>query len=93
MGSINRWFYEGLAGIKKIEPGYKAFAISPYFPQDPWLIKAKIDTNYGLISFMAEKTDNKIFYEITVPCGTTAHLYLQNGNTVKFGSGSYTYSE
>lgn len=93
MGSINRWFYEGLAGIKKLEPSYKVFTISPYFPQDTWLIKAKIDTNYGIISFMTEKTENKIVYEITVPCGTTAHLNLQNGKTVTFGSGSYTYSE
>ncbi|MBO5008135.1 MAG: family 78 glycoside hydrolase catalytic domain [Clostridia bacterium] len=90
MGSLTRWFFEGLAGIRKTAPGYKAFEIKPYLPEDMTFVNAKLDTNYGLISVKISKTDKGLKYDLSVPCGTTARLYLPGGEAMELESGKYS---
>lgn len=89
MGSITRWFFEGLAGIRKTALGYKAFEIKPYLPEGMTFVKARVDTNYGMISVEINKTDEGLKYDISVPCGTTARLYLPSGEEMELESGKY----
>ncbi len=93
MGSTSRWLYEALAGIKATDVGYKAFSIKPYFPETVNYIKCKIDTNYGVICLNCKKSSKEITYEIDVPCGTEALLYLQNGEKKQLESGKHFITE
>lgn len=90
MGSINTWFYEHLAGIKRTAPGFKTFRIDPYIPQEMDWAEGRQDTPYGLISFRWEKTADGLKYTLKVPCGTTATLCTPKGEERSLPAGEYT---
>ncbi len=81
MGSVTAWFYQGLAGIKNMSPGYRSFDIEPYLPQGMEFVQATVETNYGDIKVKCQKIDTVAFYELNIPCGTTACLYLTAAST------------
>ena len=77
-GSIVAWFYQGLAGIKRTSVGYRTFDIVPYLPKEMEFVEATIETYYGNITFKLEKIFERLRYKLTIPCGTTACLYIAN---------------
>jgi alpha-L-rhamnosidase len=91
MGSVTTWFYQGLAGIKKTSIGYKTFDVKPYIPSQMKDLSVCVDTCYGEIEFSYKRTNKTISYNLTVPFGTTANLYLPNDKVVKLGSGNYQF--
>lgn len=92
MGSVTRWFFEGIAGIRKTSPGYKTFDIVPYMPDDMTYVRAKKDTNYGIISVEVTKTTDGYKYEVAVPCGTRARLFIKATEEYKeLESGVYSF--
>lgn len=86
MGSITRWFFEGLAGIRKLSAGYKRVEIRPYFPNGMEWIRADVDTPYGRISLRADKGAG---YYVSLPCGVRAVLYTCEGKRLELESGEH----
>jgi alpha-L-rhamnosidase len=91
MGSLNKWFYEGIAGIRKTAPAYESFTVSPYLTESLNEIKTKIETPYGVIDLTAKKACDKTFYAIEVPFGTEAKLFLENGEYKMLTHGKYLF--
>ena len=77
-GSIVAWLYQGLAGIKRTSVGYRTFDIVPYLPKGMEFVEATIETYYGNITIRLEKIFEGLRYKLTIPCGTTACLYIAN---------------
>jgi alpha-L-rhamnosidase len=75
---ISAWFIKGLAGIEPdVEgPGYRIFTIRPNVVERLDYAKAAVESPYGLIESGWVKTGNNIVYEISVPVGSEARLYL-----------------
>jgi alpha-L-rhamnosidase len=75
---ISSWFVKGLAGIEpdSYAPGYRSFTIRPNVVQNLTYAKAGIESPYGLIESGWRKEGNAIIYDITVPVGSEAHIYL-----------------
>ena len=91
MGSLNKWFYEGIAGIRKTSPAYESFTVSPYLTESFNEIKTKIETPYGIIDLAVKKDFNKLTYAIEVPFGTEAKLFLENGEYKMLTHGKYFF--
>lgn len=75
---ISAWFIKGLAGIEpSLEgPGYRMFTIRPNAVTRLSYAKAAVESPYGLIESGWRKTKSGVVYEISVPAGSEARVYL-----------------
>lgn len=75
-GSGLSWFYRDLAGLRVLEPGFKAFEIRPVVPEGLDWVEYSHDTTYGRIEIRWERRNGKFRLDCTVPVGTSAKVYL-----------------
>lgn len=75
---ISAWFIKGLAGIEpSIEgPGYRIFTVRPNVVRNLSYAKAAVESPYGLIESGWKKNGNSVTYDISVPTGSEACIYL-----------------
>lgn len=69
MGHIIEWFYNGLAGIQSVEPGFKKVKIQPYLPEGMNELECSYQSAQGLIRVKVVRKDGKIETEVSVPEG------------------------
>lgn len=92
-GAVVSFFYEYLAGIQAIEPGFKRFAVRPAVVGDLSWVQAKLDTCYGTIqSSWKKEDDGTTTFAIHVPANTIAEITLPDGKTEAVGSGTYAFT-
>jgi alpha-L-rhamnosidase len=97
-GSIDAWFYKGLAGIRLDEnnPAFKNIIIKPYIPKDLSHAKAKVETIAGTVASGWIKQKQHLILDISIPFNSTATVYLPvsedtptkiNGNSIDRSEG------
>jgi alpha-L-rhamnosidase len=90
-GSIDDYFYKGLAGINidDTRPGFKNFIIRPSVDNDLEWVDAGHESPYGMIRSSWEKRGDGLEMKVTVPVNSTAYLYVPGaGNArVRFTGG------
>lgn len=69
MGHIIEWFYNGLAGIEPVEPGFKTVKIHPYLPEGMNELECSYRSVQGIIRVRAVRKNGKIATEISVSEG------------------------
>lgn len=67
MGHIAEWFYNGLAGICPVEPGFKKVLIRPYLPKTVNKVNCSYRSAGGNIRIIMERTQEKISLEVNAP--------------------------
>ncbi|MBE6697732.1 MAG: hypothetical protein E7581_04335, partial [Ruminococcaceae bacterium] len=90
-GSVDKWLYSTLCGIKPTAPGCAEFEIAPHYPTGLLSAQAHVDTIKGQVSVRWVKRFGHTCLYVTIPFGTTAKIRLPDRIEV-VGSGSYTYS-
>ena len=91
-GAIGNWLYTRLCGLRRLEPGYKRFAVVPGFIKGITHTELSFESVYGMIKTSWRCENRTIFIDLTVPANTTAELTLpEKGETLILGSGSYHY--
>lgn len=75
-GSVDAWFYKNLAGLELIEPGWSAFKIKPFVPEEIDQVQARLATIRGEISVFWQKSDSIFNLELEIPTGSRARLFL-----------------
>jgi alpha-L-rhamnosidase len=75
-GAIGQWFYEGIAGIKALEPGYKKILIAPMPDARLTSASAEYDSTYGLISSSWQTMPTRLRIDVTIPPNTTATVVI-----------------
>jgi len=75
-GSVDAWFYKNLAGFGLIEPGWRAFQIKPFVPEELDQVRARFTTIQGEISVFWQKSDSFFDLELEIPVGSRARLFL-----------------
>ena len=89
-----------IAGIEPIEPAFKSFAVQPNLSKLDY-IKTTVPSRYGNIEMHAQKSNNELIINLTVPEDTTAEVRLpqgysklvygdKSGNTIVLSSGEHT---
>ena len=72
--------------------GYKKIVIAPRPDKRLDFCGGEFDTLYGRVGSRWEYLDGeKIKFNFTVPCNTTAKIILPNGETYEKGSGKYEF--
>ncbi|MBR1660296.1 MAG: alpha-L-rhamnosidase, partial [Oscillospiraceae bacterium] len=70
MGHIIEWYYNGLAGIRPLEPGFRRVEIRPWLPEGMKRFDCAYETPRGIIRVSAHRgKDGEAKFEITVPEG------------------------
>jgi alpha-L-rhamnosidase len=74
-GSISSWFYQGLAGIRSAEPGYRSIVIRPVTPAGLEWARGSVDTIVGRIESKWQRVGEKLSLDITIPPGASAEVW------------------
>jgi alpha-L-rhamnosidase len=86
---ISAWFIKGLAGIETDaeNPGYRTVTIRPNVIRKLTYAKAAVESPYGLIESGWRKENGKVIYDISIPAGSKANIYLPTTATSVTESG------
>ena len=91
-GSIAYWLYTRLCGLRLIEPGYRRFAVAPFFMKGITHAEMTYESVYGKIEIAWKCENGKITVDLTIPANTSALLTLpEKEDTLELGSGTYHY--
>ncbi|MDR3196437.1 MAG: glycoside hydrolase family 78 protein [Planctomycetaceae bacterium] len=85
VGDLVIWYYEYLAGIKADpeHPGFEHIIMKPFPVGDLDYVNAEYDSVRGLIKSRWKRDGNKFHWEIEIPPGSTATVFVPNGKTLK----------
>ena len=77
LGSMGRWFYESLAGIRTdpTGPGFKKIIIRPQPAGGLKWVKAEYLSVYGPIRSEWHRQDNGLSMSVTIPANTSARIF------------------
>ncbi len=64
MGHITEWYYNGMAGIKPLEPGFKKILVKPYLPESVNELHATYPSASGEIKVSLKREDQKITLDV-----------------------------
>jgi len=78
LGDFVAWLYQSLAGINTNpdHPGFKNIILKPIPVEGLDYVNAEYHSVHGLIKSSWKKEDNSFIWDITVPCNTTATVYI-----------------
>ena len=106
LGDLLTWCYQYLAGVSpqcvggfppspSLSPSataYKHLTLRPDFSiQDLASVDASLVTPYGPVVSRYTKTLQKLHWEVSIPCNTTADVCLPTGEVRTVGSGRYVF--
>ena len=93
-GSVGAWFYETIAGIKALEPGFKRFRIAPRPGGGLDHAHASVETGYGTIRSEWNRSDRGYTLTVEAPVNTRAEVVLPDDphTTHTLGSGEHVFS-
>ena len=67
MGHIVEWYYNGIAGIQAMEPGFKRVKICPYLPESVHEFQCSYKSAAGEITVHVKEEKAEIRLHINVP--------------------------
>jgi alpha-L-rhamnosidase len=83
LGDLIVWYFESLAGIKALDPGYLTIEMKPEFDAGLDFVDASYASIQGLIKSNWVKSENTINWEITIPVNTRAIIYIPSNTKLK----------
>lgn len=91
-GTIVQWFFEGLAGIAPLEPGFERIEFRPEVPAEglDW-VSASSETVRGPVASSWRKADGFLELQLTVPAGSSGVVHVPGrdaGSVTESGQGA-----
>lgn len=74
LGSVVEWMYSYMGGIKPLTPGFREFAIKPYFSDSIGYANVTYNSACGKIVSNWKSGENGYTLKLTVPANTKAYL-------------------
>ncbi len=75
-GGIGQWFYEHLAGIRPLEPGYGRIAFQPAIPAGLDRAEATYESVRGEVAASWRRIGSRLVLEVTVPPNASGMVYV-----------------
>ena len=93
-GSVCDWIYGEVAGITVTDEGagYKSFTLTPHPCKELGHVSCTLNTPCGTVVSNWYYKGNDVYYEFTVPSGSTAFLTLSDGTSAYLSGGKYMYT-
>lgn len=76
MGHIIEWYYNGLAGIKPLEPGFKKILVRPYLPESMNYMKCRYESANGPIQVILTRKNGKTECRVEAAAGISVETDL-----------------
>lgn len=94
-GAVYDWIFGVACGIKPIgeAPAYREITVEPHPSHRLGFADASIDSRNGTVRVHWYYKDEKVYYELEIPEGVTAHLTLPSGYRATLGGGNYCFAE
>ena len=94
LGTYTDWFYKNLAGVRDFTNGYETVELRPEIHPEIGYVNYTLQTVRGALkSYWRFTEDNKLLWDVTVPVGTTATVYVPTETEPRIlGSGSYSFT-
>jgi alpha-L-rhamnosidase len=90
LGSVGRWLYEHVAGIRAAAPGYERVIVAPEPGELRWA-RATYRSVRGPISSAWRWEGDELRLEVEIPPNGSATVVLPDGTAVDVGSGSHEF--
>jgi alpha-L-rhamnosidase len=98
-GAIAKFMYERVAGLRRVEPGWKRFCVAPEIGAEISNAAAKHVTPFGLLSCSWKSCKNgngpeRLRLEVSVPYSTVCDVILRDGDGEKretIGQGDWVF--
>ena len=92
-GAVYDWIFSTVIGISPVAsaPAYREVTIAPHPCRELGFAKASIESRSGKITSHWYYKGDKVYYEIEIPEGVTAHITLPSGYTETVGAGNYVF--
>lgn len=74
MGHIIEWYYNGLAGIKPLEPGFRKVLIKPYLPESMNYMNCRYESVSGTIQVTLTRKDGKVELKTNIAEGISFEI-------------------
>jgi len=93
-GAVYDWIFGVCAGIKPLPDGagYKHISIKPHTDKRLSFLKAGIETKYGKLSSYWYYKGDHICFELEIPDGAIAEIFLPDGTHNTVYGGKYLYT-
>jgi alpha-L-rhamnosidase len=76
-GSIGQWFFEDLAGVEPLRPGYAEIEFRPEVPSTGLdAVEMSLDSVRGMVATSWRKTDHGFALDIVVPPGSKGLVHV-----------------
>ncbi|MEV8376096.1 family 78 glycoside hydrolase catalytic domain [Kribbella sp. NPDC056861] len=79
-GGMEEWFYQGLAGIQPLEPGYRKVSLAVPDLPDHDHAAASVETPLGTVTSDWTRTESSLTHRVEIPVGATAEVRLPTTN-------------
>jgi len=90
-GAIVQWFYEDLAGIRALEPGFREIEFKPQIPTSGLeSVSASYNSVRGPIAVRWKQTAKELELDVTVPANSSGRVFVpatKPTNVMEVGSG------
>ncbi|MDR3268998.1 MAG: glycoside hydrolase family 78 protein [Tannerella sp.] len=84
-GSVGEWLYQSVLGINIGSPGFRKIILHPQPAGDLTWASGSYESLWGTITSSWKLEDNRFTYDITVPAGATAEVWLPSGAITESG--------
>ncbi len=94
LGTYVDWFYKNLAGVRDAANGYETVELRPEIIEQVGYVNYSLKTVRGTLkSYWRFTEDNKLVWDVTIPVGTTATVYVPTETEPRtLNSGSYSFT-
>ena len=91
-GAVVDWMYRRLVGVTSTEPGYRRFSFAPIPLFGLEYASATVDSPSGRIIGHWRRSEECMYFELTVPAHATAEVTLPDGTRTAVGSGVHAWT-
>ena len=78
MGHIVEWYYNGIAGIQAMEPGFWKVKICPYLPESIHEFQCSYNSAAGKITVYVKEEEDEIRLQVKIPEGVEYEIDTGN---------------
>lgn len=88
-GSVGKFYYEYILGIKSLSPGFQKLTIQPWIDERLMAVSGAYESSQGLIEVAWKIVDSKYEMHINVPIAST--IILPNNETKEVPCGTHAF--
>jgi alpha-L-rhamnosidase len=84
-GSVGEWLYQSILGINIGAPGFRKIILRPQPADGLVWASGSYESLWGTVSSSWKLENNRFIYDISVPAGTTAEVWIPAGTITESG--------